>query len=163
MWGTLAPQYPNLTPLEIGERRYAREEGAFCYKNCTVAELGGQVIGMLHAFPMEEEPEEIDGPMDSVLKPYARLEVPGSYYVSAMAVFPEHRGKGPGTRMLELAKEQTRRSGREQVSLLVFERNEGAVELYRRLGFEIIDRAPVVPHEAIRYAGEVLSMTATAE
>jgi len=64
--------------------------------------------------------------------PWARLEVPGSYYASAMAVSPEHRGKGLGTRMLEMAKEQARRSGREQVSLLIFERNEGtgrAVEL----------------------------------
>jgi len=52
---------------------------------------------------------------------------------------------------------------RGQVSLLVFERNEGAVELYRRHGFEIVDRSPVVPHEAIRYTGEVLLMTATAE
>jgi ribosomal protein S18 acetylase RimI-like enzyme len=39
----------------------------------------------------------------------------------------------------------------------------GAVELYRRHGFEIVDRSPVVPHEAIRYTGEVLLMTATAE
>ena len=69
----------------------------------------------------------------------------------------------PGTRMLEMAKEQARRSGHEQVSLLVFERNEGTVELYRRHGFGVIDRAPVVPHEAIRYTGEVLLMTATAE
>jgi GNAT superfamily N-acetyltransferase len=106
VWGTLAPQYPGLTPLEIRERRYAREEGAFSYKNCTLAELGGEVIGMLHAFPMEEEPEETDEPVDPVLQPYTRLEVPGSHYVSVMAIFPEHRGKGLGTRMLEMAKEQ---------------------------------------------------------
>ena len=163
VWGTLAPQYPGLTPLEIGERRYAREEGAFSYKNCTVAELGGEVIGMLHAFPMEEEPEETDEPVDPVLEPYARLEVPGSHYVSAMAVFPEHRGRDLGTRMLEMAKEQARDREYRQVSLLVFERNEGAVELYRRHGFEVIDRAPVVPHEAIRYTGDVLLMSTTVE
>ncbi len=163
VWGTLAPQYPGLTPLEIGARRYAGEESAFSYKNCTVAELGGEVIGMLHAFPMEEEPEATDEPMDPILEPYAMLEVPGSYYVSAMAVFPEHRGKGLGTRILEVAKERARHSGRGQVSLLVFECNKGAVELYRRNGFEVIDRAPVVPHEVIRYTGEVLLMTAAAE
>ena len=50
VWSTLAPEYPGLTPLEIGARRYARDEGAFSYINCTVAELGGGVIGMLHAF-----------------------------------------------------------------------------------------------------------------
>ncbi len=166
VWNTLTPQYPGLTPLEIGARRYAREEGAFSYKNCTVADLGGEVIGMLHAFPMAQEPEQREEggePMDPVLEPYARLEVPGSYYVSAMAIFPGHRGKGLGTRMLELVKEQAHDHGCRQVSLLVFEQNEGAVELYRRHGFEVIDRAPVVPHEAIRYAGEVLLMTATVE
>ncbi len=118
---------------------------------------------MLHAFTMELEHEGDAGDVDPVLEPYARLEVPGSYYVSAMAIFPEHRGKGLGTRMLELAKEQARDHGCRQVSLLVFEQNEGAIELYRRHGFEVIDRALIVPHEAIRYAGEVLLMTATVE
>jgi hypothetical protein len=41
-----------------------------------------------------------------------------------------------------------------------FEQNEEAVRLYERKGFEIIDRARVVPHESIRYTGEVLLMTA---
>ena len=29
VWSTLAPEYPGLTPLEIGARRYARDEGSF--------------------------------------------------------------------------------------------------------------------------------------
>ena len=48
------------------------------------------------------------------------------------------------------------------MSLLVFERNEGAVELYKRNGLGIICRAPVVPHMLIRYTGGVLLMTAIA-
>ncbi|MGH3148288.1 MAG: GNAT family N-acetyltransferase, partial [Rubrobacter sp.] len=146
-------------------RRYAGDDGAFSYKNCTVAELYGGVIGMLHAFRMPEEPEEVEdsGDVDPVLEPYARLEVPGSYYVSGMAVFPGLRGKGLGTRMLALAGEQARQSGCVQVSLLAFEQNQGAVELYRRQGFRVIDRTNVVPHESIRYTGEVLLMTATAQ
>jgi GNAT superfamily N-acetyltransferase len=71
---------------------------------------------MLHAFSMVEEPEETDEATDPVLEPYARLEVPGSYYVSALAVFPEHRGKGLGTRMLELAKEQARDRGSDRLA-----------------------------------------------
>src|SRR5687768_12836007 len=96
VWSTLASAYPGLTPLEIGERRYASDEGAFSYKNCTVAELVGGVIGMLHAFPMDDgpAPEKAGEPTDPVLEPYAKLEVPGSYYISGMAVFPEYRGKG---------------------------------------------------------------------
>jgi ribosomal protein S18 acetylase RimI-like enzyme len=163
VWRTLAPEYPDLTLLEIGARRYAREEGAFSYRNCTVAQLGREVIGMLHAYPVQPEQEgETGEPLDSVLEPYARLEVPSSYYVSGIAVFPEHRGEGLGRRMLEMAKEKARQGGYGEVSLLVFEQNEGAVELYRRNGFRVVDRALVVPHESIRYTGEVLLMTAPA-
>lgn len=162
VWSTLAPEYPGLTPLEIGTRRYAREEGAFSYRNCTVAERGGEVIGMLHAFPMEDEPErkEAGERLDPVLKPYARLEVPGSYYISGIAVFPGHRSKGLGAQMLEIAKDKACGSGCQEVSLLVFEQNKGAIKLYEHNGFRVIDRAPVVPHESICYTGEVLLMTA---
>jgi GNAT superfamily N-acetyltransferase len=104
LWSTLAPEYPGLAPIEIGAMRYGGEESPFSYKNCTVAELGGEVVGMLHAFPIEEPEQEGAGEVvDPILEPYARLEVPGSYYVSAMAVFPKHQGKGLGKRMLEMA------------------------------------------------------------
>ncbi len=102
VWDTLAPEYPGLTPVEIGAARYAREDGDLSYRNCTVAEQDGKVVGVLHAYTMDAEPEAEDhGPVDPILEPYAGLEVPGSYYVRAMAVFPEHRGEGLGTRMLE--------------------------------------------------------------
>jgi ribosomal protein S18 acetylase RimI-like enzyme len=162
VWSILAPEYPGLMPLEIGTRRYARDEGAFSYINCTVAELGGEVIGMLHAFPMEDQPEQEEAgkPLDPILEPYARLEVPGSYYISGMAVILEHRGKGLGAQMLKIAKDKAHESGCPEVSLLVFEQNEEAIKVYESSGFGVIDRASVVPHESIRYTGEVLLMTA---
>ena len=75
-----------------------------------MAQLGGEVIGLLLAFPMEGTPgqEEAGEDADPILEPYAKLEIPGSYYIRAMAVFPEHRGKGLGKRMLEIAREQAR-------------------------------------------------------
>lgn len=118
---------------------------------------------MLHAFPIEPDAEEDPGePVDPVLEPYARLEAPGSYYVSAMALFPTHRGKGLGTRMLEISRQKARQSGYGKVSLLVFGQNERAVRLYEREGFGVIKRAAIVPHEKIRYTGDVLLMTAPA-
>jgi ribosomal protein S18 acetylase RimI-like enzyme len=162
VWSTLAPQYPGRTPLEIGARRYASEEGTFSYKNCTVAELGGEVIGMMHAYLMEDGPAQEDPrePMDPVLEPYSRLEVTGSYYISGMAVFPEHHGMALGTEMLRIAKEKAHQGGCREVSLLVFKQNEGAIKLYERNGFTTIDRASVVPHDLIRYTSEVLLMAA---
>jgi len=54
-----------------------------------------------------------------------------------------------------------RERGCAELSLQVFEQNVGAVQLYERLGFKEIDRRPVVPHELIRYTGDVLLMTAS--
>ena len=98
--------------------------------------------------------------MDPVLEPYSKLEVPGSYYISDMAVCPEHRGTGLGTEMLRIAKEKARQRGCRETRLLVFRQNEGEVKLYERNGFKIINRAAVVPHELTRYTREVLLMTA---
>ena len=153
---------PGKEPLEVGERRYAREDTAFTYKSCVLAERDGEVIGMLAAFPMEPGPAagEPDEDVDPVLAPYGELERPGSFYVCAMAVFPEHRGRGVGTRMLELAWEQARERGLEELSLIVFEQNAGAKRLYERHGFEEVDRRPVVPHELIRHTGDALPMVA---
>ncbi len=162
MWSRLAPKYPGLTPLEIGTRRFAREEGNFSYRNCVVAEQDGAVIGMLFTFLTEEGQKADDEPADPILKPYEELEVPGSFYICALAVFPRFRGRGVGTKMLSIARKQAYQRGFGALSLLVFEHNEGALRLYERNGFEVAGRAPVVPHELIQYTGEVLLMASEA-
>ena len=144
IWRKLAR--PGEDPLEVGERRYAREDSVFSYKNCVVAEHNGEVIGMLVAFPMETEPDpgEPEGE-DPVLAPYGELERPGSYYVCGMALLPEHRGLGLGARMLGLAREEARRRGLAEMSLIVFEQNTGAKRLYERHGFREVARRPSSP------------------
>jgi ribosomal protein S18 acetylase RimI-like enzyme len=47
--------------------------------------------------------------------------------------------------------ERARAVDRPRVSLICFERNEGAMRLYRRLGFEELARRPVVPHPLLHY------------
>ncbi len=41
--------------------------------------------------------------------------------------------------------------GLPRVSLVCFEGNERAMQLYRRLGFAEVDRRPVVPHPCLHY------------
>jgi ribosomal protein S18 acetylase RimI-like enzyme len=160
IWQGLAE--PGEEHIEVGERRYAREDTVFSYRNCTVAERNGEVIGMLVAFPVEPDSKvsESDEEVDPVLKPYSELERPESYYICGMALFPEYRGQGLGTRMLELARQQAYKRGLEELSLIVFEQNAGAKRLYERHGFWEMDRRPVVPHELIRYTGDALLMVA---
>ncbi|MEE8438000.1 MAG: hypothetical protein V3S07_00310 [Micropepsaceae bacterium] len=40
----------------VGPRRYGRENTAFSYENCLIAESGGKSAGILHCFEMEQDP-----------------------------------------------------------------------------------------------------------
>ena len=97
----------------------------------------------------------------AVLAPISALaeEARGSYYINAVAVYPDCRGGGIGNRLLRSAMADAQQQGFAEVSLVVFEQNSGAVSLYRRLGFEIIARSPFVPHPLVRRTGDMLLMT----
>jgi hypothetical protein len=70
IWTKLAA--PGEDILDVGRRRYEREGTAFSYQNCTIAEIRGEVAGMLVAFPMRVDPSHVE--TDPVLAPYSKLE-----------------------------------------------------------------------------------------
>jgi ribosomal protein S18 acetylase RimI-like enzyme len=164
VWSQLQDSYPGHSLLEIGERRYQRENTAFSYQNCVVAERAGEVIGMLHAFMIEpaDGPPGQDDAVDPVLRPYAELEVPGSLYISGLALLPGERGRGLGTRLLRTARERAQVLSCPKLSLICFAGNAGARRLYERHGFTVIDRRDIVPHPMIHATGEALLMAAPA-
>jgi ribosomal protein S18 acetylase RimI-like enzyme len=154
VWSTLAEPGEDLQ--EVGRRRYEREGTPFSYENCTIVETEGAVAGMLVAFPMRTDPGRVE--TDPVLAPYSTLEVDGSYYICGVALFPEFRGRGLGTRLLRLAEIQAQARGLRQLSLIVFEDNAGAKRLYERSGYYELARAPVLAHPLIRRAGDAILM-----
>jgi len=159
VWSTLAQ--PGETLLDVGARRYAGEDSVFSYRNCTVATLEAEIIGMLVAYPMTVGDAAVAGETDPVLAPYSRLEEHGSYYVCGIAVFPEYRGQGIGSRFLALAERQARSQGLGKLSLIVFSENTGAKRLYERMGYREKLRESVVPHPLIRCAGDAVLMVKT--
>jgi ribosomal protein S18 acetylase RimI-like enzyme len=158
-WTTMQADYPGLSPIEIGERRYASDKTVFSYKNSIVASHDDQVMGVLVTFPIAVEVDEPSETPDPILVPYS-LEAPGSWYICAMAFFEKFRRQGLGTKLLVIAHSQAQERGFNELSLLVFEQNAGAVRLYERNGFKTVGRAAVVPHRLIQYTGDVLLMTA---
>jgi ribosomal protein S18 acetylase RimI-like enzyme len=167
IWSTLAAEYPGLTPLEIGAKRYANPDNPFGYKNGLLAEQNGQIAGMMVTFATEPAQESMspnsptpdpDAEPD-ILAPYS-LEVPNTWYICALALFPAFRGQGIGTQFLKQAHQQAASRGFAELSLLCFEQNVGALRLYQNQGFQVIDRTPVVPHPLIHYTGDLLLMTA---
>lgn len=166
VWSLLQDDYPGLSLLEIGARRYARTDTDFSYENCVVAEQDGDVVGLLHAYVMDGEPLPLGSAMPDhdvadvpdVLRPYAALEWPGSYYVSGVALLPDHRNRGLGSGFLKIAEAAARAKGCSVQSLIVFEQNEAAHRLYKRLGWTEVARRAVVPHPFIHFTGDALLM-----
>ena len=154
IWSKLAK--PGEHILDVGQRRYEQEDSPFSYRNCHVVEQSSEILGMLVAFPMHVDADQVE--TDPVLVPYSRLEEDNSYYICGVAFYPEHRGKGLGTRLMALAETHAREEGFDKLSLVVFEQNEGAARLYQRLGYRQVAREPVVPHELIHYTGDALLM-----
>jgi ribosomal protein S18 acetylase RimI-like enzyme len=166
-WTEAARETGERTPLDIGAQLYTADRGDYSYRNCRLAEVAGQRAGMLLSFPLRARdaahaaaPPPFD-PGD-VFAPYRYLEAPDTWYVCGVAVLPRYRGRGIGTRLMQLARDQARQQGYERLSLVVFEENAAAVRLYRRLGYEVVNRAPIVPHPLIRARGDALLMVAAA-
>jgi len=164
-WEAEAEKTGGFTPLDIGTRVYADGGGDYSYRNCVIAEVAGKVAGMLLTFampPADPLNKAVAPPFDGtdVFAPYKYLEAPGTWYVCGVALYPEYRGRGIGGQLLEIARRQAREHGYGQISLVAFEQNSGAVRLYRRLGYRVIARAPIVPHPLIRNTGDALLMVA---
>jgi len=141
---------PGETVVAAGTRRYAREGVAFSYENCLIAEHDGATVGMAHSFPMEENPDA-EPESDPVLRPYSELEDHSSLYLSGVAVVEQRRDAGIGGTLMEAVNERAKGLSLPRISLICFERNEGATRLYQRLGFRELDRRAVVPHPTLHY------------
>lgn len=153
-------QKPGMTLEDVGRARYSRAkiESDYSYENCTIAEHDRDIAGMMHGYPMHVS-EGGNQESDPVLRPYAELELDRSFYISALAVFEAFRGQGIGTELMDVAFERANALALPHVSLICFERNEGAMRLYTRLGFREIDRRAIVPHPSLHYRdGDALLM-----
>lgn len=154
IWSQLAEPGEDL--LAVGSRRYRREESDFSYRNCTIAEVKGKTAGMLVAFPIFVDPDYVES--DPVMKPFSILEEDNSYYICGIAFSPEFRGKGYGKQLMQLAEQQAREKGFTKLSLIVFEENRLARELYLKLGYREVAHERVVPHPLIKVEGNALLM-----
>lgn len=148
-------------PLAFGARRAAGTEGGFSHLNAHIALAAGEVAGMLlgYALPDPYDDSELDQ-APAVVRPLLELEaqVPGSWYVNAVAAVPRFRGHGVGTFLMDMAEFLARAAGAAATSLIVADSNAGAMRLYARLGYEPIARRPVAPYPGCHHAGDWILM-----
>jgi ribosomal protein S18 acetylase RimI-like enzyme len=158
VWSLLRPEYGGRSLPEIGAARYARKNNAFSYENCLLAQAGDRIAGMMHGFVMPPAADSRDETADPVLQPYAELEIPGSFYIAGLALFPIFRGRGIGNHLLDMAERRARKLGCPEISLIVFAENGEAVRLYAQNGFRIVKTRRIVPHALIRRRGDAYLM-----
>jgi ribosomal protein S18 acetylase RimI-like enzyme len=151
------------SPRQIAIERVSREDANFSYRNVLLAEREGEVVGMLLGYSLREPtPAEIASldTLPPVLRPMVALEqrAPGTFYINALAVREEHRGNGIGSKLLYKSRQRALAAHTARITVEVFEQNEGALRLYQRHGFRILDRCAVVRHACHPYSGELLLM-----
>ncbi len=135
-WQTLAAELDgDIDPWVIGIRRAAGETSGFSFTKSLVVEMGGRVAGCVCSYPIDAPNDPQDhASVNPVFRPLLELEdlVVGSRYINVLAVYPEHRGKGIGSRLLAQTEALSR--GR-RMSLIVSDANPDAIRLYERHGY----------------------------
>ncbi len=134
------------TAWDVGNRRAARDEGSFSYKNTTVIEQDRQLAGALIGYEIPETPEPVPHDLPAMFVPLQELEnlAPATWYVNVLAVLPAFRNCGLGARLLVRADEIGIQLGTRGMSVIVADNNGGARQLYERHGYTESARRPMV-------------------
>ena len=147
------------TPLDVGARLVARTGYSLSFENAVVGEDGGAVTSLLLGCVDNTDATDLaDAP--EVVRPLIRLHrhAPRRWHVHALAVRPEYRRHGLGTRLLRIADALAFEDGLTETSLTVAEANEPARRLYDREGYREAAREPVAPHPQLNISGSWLLM-----
>ena len=115
---------PGVTPAQMMAEAAREPESGFSYRRTTVVEAGGVPVGSLTAFPADQFGNDTSSliPAERLiyLQPVRTLLDRGSWYVAAIAIRPEQRGRHLGGRLLQATFAQAHEQGFPRVSLHVW-------------------------------------------
>jgi len=144
LWGQMAG--PGEAAWEVGCQRAAREEGSFSYRNATIIEHDEQCGGCLIGYEIPDNAGPIPEDMPAMFVPMQELEnlAPATWYINVLAVLPQFRGQGLGTKLMALANKTAEALGKRGISVIVSDANAGARRLYERCGYNVSAARPMV-------------------
>ena len=123
-----------------------RENNQYSWQNCLVAEEQNEVVAAINIY---------DGARFNELRApvihYAKMQLNSHYlpeeetqagemYVDALAVSPNHQGKGIGSKLLQIVIDEYVVEKRQILGLLVDEDNPSAKSIYIKLGFRPVGK-----------------------
>ena len=131
------------------------------FTNWHVAVQAHQVDGGLCAFRIADPYDAGDlTKVPPEILPFIELDevAKGSFYVSVVCVFPEHRGQRVGTALLDKAADLARAANARQMSLIVETFNPDAKRLYDRYGFRDWDHRRFIAFPGCEDEGDLILM-----
>jgi ribosomal protein S18 acetylase RimI-like enzyme len=134
-------------PIEVGRLRALRDTGPFTWRNATMAESDGEIVGMVLGYrePDEAPPVPADAPPFFVPLYELEGEAAGHWYINMLGVYVSSRGKGIGSKLLDVAEARRAETKARGLALIVEDVNAGARKLYERRGFAVHARRKIVP------------------
>ncbi|SJZ69921.1 Acetyltransferase (GNAT) family protein [Pilibacter termitis] len=134
---------------------FQEEEYRYSYTNALVAELDGEVVGVVYCYNPQSEKvndsafeQQLSGQYNLQEQLFFQTEVlPDEWYLDSIALFSKARGKGLGTKLLLAALEKAKEKGAVNVGLNVEQNNQRARELYENLGFVEVAEVEIVGHK----------------
>jgi ribosomal protein S18 acetylase RimI-like enzyme len=155
-WNQIAE--PGQSLIEVGRHRIAgNPDHVSHFSSWIVAETDGSVAGAILGFriPDPYDAGDMTG-ITEIHRPILELEAiaAGTWFIMAISVFAEFRGRGIGKQLLEHTIEKAQASGATNASILVESVNADAYRLYRRLGFVDWVRRPYYAFPGSRDSGE---------
>lgn len=123
-------------------RLCGRDDVLYSWRNTTIAEMDGTVVGSITAYDGRDyrRMKAVTFPIIKALYSLDFMSMPdecaaGEYYLDSLYVVPEWRKQGIGTALIRQQIEQARQRRIPHVTLIVSPEKPAAAELYRHIGF----------------------------
>jgi len=126
--------FPDVSVGEALSRIYARSEGVDSYLWSWIAQIGEDRVGAIGAYP-------------------------DAFHISRLGVLGGFRRAGVAQGLVSAAVSAAGAHGEKHVTLFVWQDNEPALGLYKKLGFKEIDRVEIPPHPRMERHGTSLLLS----
>lgn len=155
---------PFTSPAQILSLQVMADDSPYSYKNIIVAEQDGEIVGLILAYPWDEQ-----GPSEMAKRylPKKKLDAvgellssadPDSLFINTFWVAEAYRGSGLADALLDFAGDWARDMGYNQLSLHAWKASERAIRFYDRHEFKETRAFDIPDHKHLEFKGGMVQL-----